>query len=939
MKTAVRQLALFLFFAGHLPAARAWQDTIALPTWLTLQKVDQEWRLLHLENEYLACTFLPDLGGRLYTCFDKRNGKPMFYANPSIKPALIGVRGAGAALGLEMSFPGGHSRATVSPVDFGFRQDAQSAIVWVGAVDRATGMKWRCEFVLRDGVAALEQNVTLSNPTGVRHPYYWWNSAAIELRPGTQFVVPTHEPFFGVYQGDSKTATIHVADPDQAPGKLSDDGSLYVEIQAGLFSTQEQFQFLEPQHARHFTEYWLPARELSGVAGANVDGVLAFQRRTGDGKTELLAELNVTRAMPKARLRILRGTAAVFDQTAALDPSRTFSRVVPDPGAEPYRFELLDDSGKVLLAHTEGVHDADAAPSAKLGPLPAPDRSFAGTASEYLELGNDAELQSRFQEAREAYSEGLRKFPNSAELKKAAGRLAVSQKRYDDAAGLLAGASTQLPADREVNYYLGLVLAAQGKEEEARKQWEAARGDAQFEVPSLLGLAASLARGNLPGEALKRVAEALAKDPSLEGVAHVHAALLRRANSPGPMDEALGEDLAADPERLLDMADEYIGLGMYGEAASLTSRPQNHALVAYYHAYALQQSGSPGADEFRRAATLPVVYEFSNRESSIAVLNAALRANPGDASAHWLLGLLYEDCGRVDEALGEIQKARALRKDLPGLYALRKEEQDEKVQPREGTDALLKESETERMAAAPLAIPLLGTPGPSLPEPGPSTPPLELASLALLRAATGEVVDGLSLFTARGFPQEKQPLEVRRAYIELQLQGLREQASRQECRLAEHGFMAIGEEDTALPFTMYGFATFMKEARFQYYLGDIEAGCGDEKHARGRWSKIARSKESIDTANFAFPALSAARLGEAGAPARLQADAAAVAQRLQSAAAEARGILFYSQGMLLHALHRDEQARAAFRSGSEAPDRQESQYLNFLVLREMTSAQ
>src|SRR5271166_4339387 len=42
------------------------------------------WRALYLENEYLKCTILPQLGGHIYTCIDKINGKPMFYANPSL---------------------------------------------------------------------------------------------------------------------------------------------------------------------------------------------------------------------------------------------------------------------------------------------------------------------------------------------------------------------------------------------------------------------------------------------------------------------------------------------------------------------------------------------------------------------------------------------------------------------------------------------------------------------------------------------------------------------------------------------------------------------------------------------------------------------------------------------------------------------------------------
>jgi hypothetical protein len=41
---------------------------------LTGQKEEHVWRAVFLENEYLKCTVLPDIGGHLYTCIDKISG-------------------------------------------------------------------------------------------------------------------------------------------------------------------------------------------------------------------------------------------------------------------------------------------------------------------------------------------------------------------------------------------------------------------------------------------------------------------------------------------------------------------------------------------------------------------------------------------------------------------------------------------------------------------------------------------------------------------------------------------------------------------------------------------------------------------------------------------------------------------------------------------------
>ena len=74
----------------------------------------------------------------------------MFYANPSIKKAQIGYRGAWAAFGVEFNFPVSHNWVSMSPVDFAYAAHADgSASVWVGNIDRVYGMQWGVELVFR----------------------------------------------------------------------------------------------------------------------------------------------------------------------------------------------------------------------------------------------------------------------------------------------------------------------------------------------------------------------------------------------------------------------------------------------------------------------------------------------------------------------------------------------------------------------------------------------------------------------------------------------------------------------------------------------------------------------------------------------------------------------------------------------------------------------
>src|SRR5467141_107465 len=158
---------------------------------ITDQRTEHQWRAIYLENEYLKCSVLPDLGGHIYTCIDKISGQPMFYANPSIKKARIGYRGAWAAFGVEFNFPVSHNWMSMSPVDFAYASHEDgSASITVGNVDRVYGMEWTVELILRPGSTVLEQRVRLSNRSDVRHRFYWWSNAGVQIWDDSRIEYP-----------------------------------------------------------------------------------------------------------------------------------------------------------------------------------------------------------------------------------------------------------------------------------------------------------------------------------------------------------------------------------------------------------------------------------------------------------------------------------------------------------------------------------------------------------------------------------------------------------------------------------------------------------------------------------------------------------------------------------------------------------------------------
>src|SRR5436190_13599500 len=382
---------------------------------ITDQRAEHRWRAIYLENEYLKCSVLPDLGGHIYTCADKISGQPMFYANPSIKKARIGYRGAWAAFGVEFNFPVSHNWVSMSPVDVAYAgHEDGSASVTVGNIDRVYGMEWSVELTLRPASTVLEQRVTLSNRSDVRHRFYWWNNAAVQAWDDSQiqypmrfaaahgfaevqrwpvdsqgkdlsvihnqtdgpvslFVHGSRENFMGVWHPRTNTGTAHFADYAELPAKkiwswgvdaegldwrkaLSDDNSGYIEIQAGLFRNQETYAFMEPRQTIQFSEYWIPVREIGGISRANLAGVVSLTRRNNN----LIAGFNANRLFHGAAISILENRKRVFGNTLDLTPEHAWTHELPLQDAETkYTIEIRDAQGALLIRQTEGEYDWD----------------------------------------------------------------------------------------------------------------------------------------------------------------------------------------------------------------------------------------------------------------------------------------------------------------------------------------------------------------------------------------------------------------------------------------------------------------------------------------------------------------------------------------------------------------------------------------------------
>ncbi|MDF2685074.1 MAG: tetratricopeptide 2 repeat protein, partial [Clostridia bacterium] len=154
-------------------------------------KIDKEYDVVRMENQYIRLAIIPELGGRIFEAYDKTTGYDFLYRQHVIKPALIGAYGSWISGGIEFNWPFHHRPSTFMPVDFFIEHnDDGSAVVWLSEHDPTDRTKGMVGIVLYPDTAFFETRVKLCNRTPVEHSFLWWENGAVRVNKEYQVFFP-----------------------------------------------------------------------------------------------------------------------------------------------------------------------------------------------------------------------------------------------------------------------------------------------------------------------------------------------------------------------------------------------------------------------------------------------------------------------------------------------------------------------------------------------------------------------------------------------------------------------------------------------------------------------------------------------------------------------------------------------------------------------------
>ncbi len=518
------------------------------------------------------------------------------------------------------------------------------------------------------------------------------------------FAVNCAYDFFGAYDVDLDRGVIQVANHFEHQGKkawtwgqgdygricqkaLTDTDGNYIEVQSGPMQTQSDYGILPPKSQVSWKEYWYPVHGLGdGFEFANQQVAFRTERKNGQLEIRMIS----TEKFIGANCVIYQNSKEIYTKNIDLSPEKSTSVSVTVPVGQEVRVVLKSSDGKELATY--------------LSPLPLPkvitpeQPTYVNKPDNQLTIEETYLKAQKFDRAldrnmaRKYYQMVLDRDSLHLNTLRDLAILDFESAQYLKTSKMLEKALAQIPNDDGLAwYFLGLCKMKLNDSDQAIKcGYKASRCLGTVSIGyDLIGR--SLMIQKKVHEAMTFFTKATQADQNNISARHhrlmglyVNGGVkeageeLTRDIETNPTDltaRALKAIIEKDPAGFVKIAREYLGeydfemietstefseLGLFSEAAWVLENAcingveegKQNFLIQYHLAYLNSAIG--GKDKVKKYLTKAAGnyqdFIMASRPETMDALNFAIRENPNDALAHYQLGNLLGNFGRLDEA-------------------------------------------------------------------------------------------------------------------------------------------------------------------------------------------------------------------------------------------------------------------------------------------------
>ncbi|WP_147383980.1 DUF5107 domain-containing protein [Maribellus luteus] len=516
----------------------------------TNNAVQQKWKMVVLENEYIKVFVCPDIGGKIWGAIEKSTGKEFLYYNHVVKFRDVAMRGAWTSGGLEYNFGDiGHIPTCATPVDYTTKENEDGSVSCVvGAIDLPSGTKWNVEIKVSPGKAFFETKVSWFNNTELPCTYYHWMNAAAKAGDDLEFIYPgknwighgeetgdwptdnereinwyknnnfgsyksyhvmnSYSDYFGGYWHNEDFGFGHYSDFDEKPGKklwiwglapegmiwkdlMTDTDGQYIEFQAGkLFNQAASSSTKTPFKHKEFAPH---DADIMNEIWFPLKGTKGMKAVSEYGVLNILDNEGKQEVVLSAlqeindELYIYKNGEFFISEKIELKPLELFETIID---------VKANDEIEIILGGNKLIYSSNKNETLVNRPmLPNKEFNWDSAYGQFLK-GLELEKQRVYDAAKTAY---LKAFEQDAGFLPAITRLALGyfrQMDYDRALAFVHKALAIDTYDGEANYLLGLVCLKTGDISTAKSGFSIAMGKVAFRSAAATELAGLFLKEN-----------------------------------------------------------------------------------------------------------------------------------------------------------------------------------------------------------------------------------------------------------------------------------------------------------------------------------------------------------------------------------------------------------------------------------------------------------
>ncbi|MBS1803661.1 MAG: DUF5107 domain-containing protein [Acidobacteria bacterium] len=512
--------------------------------------------------------------------------------------------------------------------------------------------------------------------------------------PTSYMITGTKQDFFGGYDHKDQAGVVHVANHHVSPGKkqwtwgnhefgyawdrnLTDRDGPYIELMAGVYTdNQPDFSYLSPWETKTFCQNWYPIHAIGTPVVANLDAAISVKRESNILRIGVYVTAPVTDTSVVLKIDGIEAARWHRDITIA-GPA-----VFEYPHLSTHQFTDLAVSlcaGRRLLIEYDSAQILPASPPI-VAKEPKPPEEIDSIEELYL-TGLHLEQYRHATRMPDAYwREGLRRDPGESRILNALGLRHLRRGEFEQAAEHFRYAIARLtalnpnPRDGEAYYNLGLASRYLALNKEAYDAFYKATWNAAWRGPAFLALAECDAASQQWTTAIDHLQRSVRADADNLNARNLLSIALRESGEPEAADLAIDEILSIDPlditarwrkgilpangQERLDIAFDFIRAGLHEQArsvlqaADLSAQDGSLPIMLFTLAYVQEKLADPQAvQSLERAATSSLDYCFPHRLEEMIVLEWALARVSEVWMPSYLLGNLYYDRRRYDEAI------------------------------------------------------------------------------------------------------------------------------------------------------------------------------------------------------------------------------------------------------------------------------------------------